>query len=98
IAPKLARLCAENGVDMIRKAGYDVQQLSFPRRPVVGHARLDHMARAIELMAFRQIAPSSSRLFKRIVSIEVAILLLSLGDDLDHFVCRALQLGIRLRF
>ena len=96
VAVQLSFTGAEDRIDMIRQAADHLQQTAFPGALKISHPRLNHMPGAIELMAFGQVGPTVLRRFDREIGVEITIVTLGCGDQLDHLIGGLLQFRIRL--
>ena len=76
----------EDGVDVRGEALGDVEQPGLARRLRVGDGRLDEMAGAVHLVPVSGVLPALLGLHEREVRVEVTVLLLRSGDELDDRV------------
>ncbi|MCW0415765.1 hypothetical protein NB689_001519 [Xanthomonas sacchari] len=91
VAVQLRGAGAEGGVDVVGEPAHDVEQGAFAGGLEVGHAGLDHVPGAVQLVALGQVGPAFLRRLHREVGVEVAVGLLRGPDQLDGGVGVALQ-------
>ncbi|MNC12620.1 hypothetical protein D3C75_603440 [compost metagenome] len=94
IAMQLLLTRPKNAVDMVGQRADHLQQTPFAGALEVRHARFNHVPGAVELMAFRQVRPALARGFDREVSIQITIVALGGGHQLNHLVGGFFQFGI----
>jgi hypothetical protein len=90
VAALLPRLTPEHCGDIVHLAAHDVEEQALARALIIGHRRLDEMARTVELVQVAQIGPAPARLDRRKVGVQVAIRLLRRGDESDQPSARPL--------
>ena len=54
---------------------------------VVGAGSLHHMSGAVELMALEKIGPPLLFVLNGVVGVQVSVLILSIGDNVDELIC-----------
>lgn len=94
-AAALAFAGAEHAADQIREAARHIQQAALAGGLVVGDGGFDQVAAAVKLVSLRQILPAVFRMLNGDVGIEIAVVLLRAGNEIDRLVRQALKLGSR---
>jgi hypothetical protein len=84
VAGQLARAGAEGFGGQVGELADDVEQRALARGLEVRDARLDEVARDIQLVAVAQVGPAVLRLDELEVGVEVAVVALRLGDGGDE--------------
>ncbi len=76
----------KHGVNIVREAGGDVQEVGLAGGLVMRHSRLKHVAGAIKLVPVAKVGPAFSGLLDREIAVEVAVGLLRRGEQTDDIV------------
>ena len=94
IAVELIFLRAEIGVEAVRHAAGHVQELPLARSLIVGHRRLEHMARHIHLVVIPQVGEALVQPLDDVIRVQVAIGLLGLLRQVNGGIGGLFQFGI----
>ena len=92
----------ESAIHEICALDCDIKKRALACHAVIRHSRLIHVANIVKLMAMRDVAPTlrachSVSMTEGASCIEIAVLLLSLGDVADKIIEILLQFRIRMR-
>ena len=85
----------EHGVDTVDEAPGDGEQPIVAGGAPIGDGCLDQMPGAVELVAVGEVRPASARLGDRVVGVEVAVVPLGRGHQLDQRLAARTQLVAR---
>ena len=88
-------LRTERITDQVRKTAHAVQKFPLPRPLIIGRCRFHQMPSRVEFMAFTQVGPPFLWIVDGKISINIAVLLLRPGDQVDDFIRRTFQLPVR---
>jgi len=90
----LFRFRTKHGVDVVRVTAYDVQEFLLSGGVVVGNSSFNQMARAVQLMIFRQFCPALTWFRHREIGVEISVGLLGFGKKVNDIICNLFQLRI----
>ena len=76
----------ENGIDMVRVFGGDVQKRALTGGLKMGHGGLEHVTGTVQLMAVAQVGPPPAGFFDDIKGVQITVRLLGGGDFGDDGV------------
>ena len=96
IAAQLALGGAEDTGDLLHIAAHHVEEGALPGGAEMGDRGLQQVAGAVELVALVEVGPALPRLLHNIPGVEVAILPLGGGQQLNGAVQQFFELGVRM--
>ena len=96
ISALLALARAEELCDVIRHAGHYVHELSLPGGMIVRHGSFDEVSGDVHFMPVAEVRPAFVPVLDREGGIQVSVLVLGLGDQVDHSIGGLFELLVRM--
>ena len=91
----VALTLSEIQAEVIRKTAGSVQELVLSCGMIIGDGALDHMPGTVHLM-FIHVSPFLLRSHESVVAVEIAVVVLGRGDEIDYAVGTGLEGLVRM--